>query len=63
MSDVKIQVVDPVCGMAIDKADAVSVMHAGTVYYFCEEACAAIFRDEPERWIDGHVADPLEHSH
>ncbi len=57
------QVVDPVCGMAIDREEAVAVTYRGVAYDFCEAACAEIFRDEPERWIDGQEPDPLLHSH
>jgi adenylate cyclase len=33
-------VVDPVCGMRIDAADAVAMIeHEGQTYYFCSEAC------------------------
>ncbi|EON22211.1 MULTISPECIES: heavy metal translocating P-type ATPase [Nocardioides] len=41
-------VVDPVCGMAIDPADAVrSVEYAETTYLFCSEHCAASFEKDP----------------
>lgn len=63
MSDVTMPVVDPVCGMTVDADEAVRVTHGGTVYYFCEAACAEIFRDDPERWIEGRGAEPLRHSH
>jgi len=42
---------DPVCGMHVDPDTAVAVPHEGSVYFFCEPACADTFRDEPERWI------------
>ncbi len=48
MSDVK----DPVCGMTIDKADAVAtVEHDGSTYYFCSQDCADEFRDEPADYV------------
>ncbi len=55
------RVVDPVCGMAIDRDRAIVVDHMGTSYYFCDAACAETFRDEPERWIGGQDQGPLEH--
>ena len=42
---------DPVCGMQVDPATAVTVDFGGRTYYFCERACAETFRDEPERWL------------
>lgn len=37
-------VTDPVCGMRIDTADAVSTaQHEGTTYYFCSRACYDLF--------------------
>jgi YHS domain-containing protein len=53
--------VDPVCGMTIDRENAVAVAHQGTTYYFCEEVCAEIFRDEPERWVEKFEHDPMPH--
>lgn len=43
--------IDPVCGMQVAPRSAIAVDHAGDTYYFCESACADIFRDEPDRWI------------
>ncbi len=56
-------VVDPVCGMTLDRDDAIQVEHGGKVYFFCDPACASIFQDEPDRWIDdrGHGAFAHEH--
>ena len=41
---------DPVCGMQVDPRTAIAVEHAGHVYYFCDPACADMFRDDPVRW-------------
>lgn len=39
---------DPVCGMTLEEADAVTtVEHDGTTYYFCSEDCAQEFRSDP----------------
>ena len=35
--------IDPVCGMAVDRAKAVTVTVDGTAYYFCSEHCRATF--------------------
>lgn len=42
---------DPVCGMQVDPETAVTVAYGGDTYYFCEQACADTFRDDPDRWI------------
>lgn len=41
---------DPVCGMKVAPGSSVSVVHEGTRYWFCNPACAATFREDPERW-------------
>jgi Cu+-exporting ATPase len=46
-------VVDPVCGMTIDPADAVGHLdYKGRTYYFCAESCLEQFRDNPEQFLD-----------
>ena len=45
------EVVDPVCGMTIDPADAVGhVEHDGQTYYFCAESCLERFKADPARY-------------
>lgn len=44
MPETSTKVVDPVCGMAIDREVAIVVVHAGASYYFCDVACAETFR-------------------
>ena len=56
-------VVDPVCGMTVNREAAVVVVYAGKSYYFCENACAETFRAEPERWIEEAGGEPMTHSH
>jgi Cu+-exporting ATPase len=46
-------VVDPVCGMTIDPADAVGHFdYQGRTYYFCAESCLEQFRENPEKFLD-----------
>src|SRR3954468_21108227 len=46
-------VVDPVCGMTIDRADSVGEhAYRGTTYYFCNPHCLEQFRADPERYLD-----------
>jgi P-type Cu+ transporter len=47
------EVIDPVCGMTIDPADAVgTVDHKGRTYYFCAESCREAFQADPEQYLD-----------
>lgn len=39
---------DPICGMMVDKATALSVERGGRTYYFCSQTCLRTFED-PER--------------
>jgi Cu+-exporting ATPase len=58
------EVLDPVCGMTIDPADAVGhVDYHGQTYYFCNQSCLDQFREDPERFLqpgraDSAAADP-----
>ncbi len=51
---------DPVCGMRLAPGGPLSEDHRGTTYWFCDPACAAIFREEPGRWT---TPEPLTHDH
>jgi len=42
--------VDPVCGMAVDRAQALCVDHRGHTYYFCSSGCRDNFEADPERY-------------
>ncbi len=43
------KVLDPACGMEIDKSSAIAVEYEGNTYYFCSEMCKAKFEKEPEK--------------
>jgi xanthine dehydrogenase accessory factor len=43
---------DPVCGMTVNSADAPSVAHGGTTYYFCCPGCADSFRTDPDEYLE-----------
>jgi uncharacterized protein len=43
--------VDPVCGMAVDRAKALRLEHGGNVYYFCSEGCKAKFEATPDSYL------------
>ncbi|MGI9952260.1 YHS domain-containing protein [Moorellaceae bacterium AZ2] len=40
---------DPVCGMMVNKEEAVYRIYDGQEYYFCREDCARIFEARRER--------------
>jgi Cu+-exporting ATPase len=42
---------DPVCGMDVDIASAISVVQEGTTYYFCSESCRTKFRANPAAFL------------
>ncbi|HZY67835.1 MAG TPA: heavy metal translocating P-type ATPase [Devosia sp.] len=48
---------DPVCGMTVDPAKAVSAEHGGTTYYFCCDGCRQSFTKDPAKYLD---AKPFE---
>lgn len=50
-------VLDPVCGMRVDPANAAgSVTYAGSTYHFCSSHCVAKFRSDPQRYLNGTSA-------
>ena len=53
---------DPVCGMAVDRGNALSLEHGGTRYYFCGPGCRDRFAADPERYLSGAPAR-TEHAH
>jgi Cu+-exporting ATPase len=45
--------VDPVCGMAVNRATARhKSIHAGAMYYFCSAGCHAKFEADPKRYLE-----------
>lgn len=51
MAPVAQTVVDPVCGMTIDPADAAGqAEHGGRTYYFCSPSCLQRFQADPARF-------------
>lgn len=49
------ETVDPVCGMAVDPAEAAeTARHDGTTYHFCSPGCADAFAADPEAHLGRH---------
>jgi uncharacterized protein len=44
---------DPVCGMKVDRARALTAEHAGHTYYFCSQDCRGRFEADPDRHGEG----------
>ncbi|MBI4670906.1 MAG: ATP-binding cassette domain-containing protein [Chloroflexi bacterium] len=45
--------VDPVCGMSIERDNAVGPFeHAGALYYFCAQGCRDEFAQQPEKFLE-----------
>lgn len=56
--------IDPVCGMSVDPATALSAEVDGTTYYFCAAGCRKAFLADPQAFLDGeheHSANRHEH--
>jgi YHS domain-containing protein len=50
--EVDAQVTDPVCGMELQRTDAVAATdHQGTIYYFCSAPCKQRFVEAPQRFV------------
>ncbi|MGH7834011.1 MAG: heavy metal-binding domain-containing protein, partial [Candidatus Binatia bacterium] len=48
--------IDPVCGMDIDPADAAGrYEHGGKTYFFCHPQCLERFRNHPEEFLEPPV--------
>ena len=42
---------DPVCGMTVDRAKALTATVSGKTYYFCSSGCLASFKRDRARYI------------
>jgi YHS domain-containing protein/uncharacterized membrane protein YraQ (UPF0718 family) len=57
---------DPVCGMKVDRAKAVTKEVGGETLYFCSNHCLHAFEADPEKYLTGDAparADPRHVSH
>jgi putative ABC transport system ATP-binding protein len=41
---------DPVCGMSVEREQAVALVHESDTYYFCSKGCSWEFQESPERF-------------
>jgi Cu+-exporting ATPase len=61
VTDVTGRFVDPVCGMAVDPATALSHDHSGRAFYFCSEGCRTKFATHPGQHLHSWTKPPDEH--
>jgi uncharacterized protein len=52
---------DPVCGMKVDRAKAVTKEFGGQTYHFCSNHCLHAFEADPETYLSGDAT--AEHAH
>jgi putative ABC transport system ATP-binding protein len=45
--------VDPVCGMSVERENAIHASWNGGEYYFCAKGCRDEFLNEPEKYMAG----------
>src|SRR3569833_2671404 len=70
-SDATDKVRDPVCGMMVDPATAISTGHDGKTYHFCCDGCRDSFVASPDKYLNQkpfelpprRTAAPLAHDH
>jgi Cu+-exporting ATPase len=51
---------DPVCGMKVDPARAISVEQNSVRYFFCSKGCAAKFEADPKKYLAPKPALPAQ---
>jgi uncharacterized membrane protein YraQ (UPF0718 family)/YHS domain-containing protein len=55
---------DPVCGMKVDRARAITKQFTGETYYFCSTGCLDAFERDPEKYLRGNApAEPGRTAH
>jgi uncharacterized protein len=59
---------DPVCGMTVDRAKAVTKQLDGKTFYFCSDHCLHTFEADPDKYLSagaqaGHARAAGPHSH
>jgi YHS domain-containing protein len=45
------KVKDIVCGMEVEKDEAVKASYKARTFYFCSDACKDKFKEDPERYV------------
>ena len=64
MNTIETTVVDPVCGMTIDPADAADTStYGGADYFFCTKSCKGAFDADPSQYAAHRPAHSCCSSH
>ena len=56
-------VTDPVCGMKVDRTQALHAAYAGRTYHFCSENCRSQFQADPEAYTRKGASAAAAHAH
>jgi uncharacterized membrane protein YraQ (UPF0718 family)/YHS domain-containing protein len=56
-------VTDPVCGMKVDREQAVTKEFGGEMFYFCSDHCLHAFEAAPDKYRSGKAPAPADHGH
>jgi uncharacterized membrane protein YraQ (UPF0718 family)/YHS domain-containing protein len=56
-------VTDPVCGMKVDRAKAVTKEIGGETFYFCSDHCLHAFEADPDKYLGGSTPALADHGH
>ena len=56
-------VTDPVCGMKVDRAKALTLDHGGQTHYFCSDHCRSAFEADPDAWTREPSTPDQTHAH
>jgi uncharacterized membrane protein YraQ (UPF0718 family)/YHS domain-containing protein len=54
---------DPVCGMTVDRATALTAGYCGRTYYLCSEGCRSAFETDPQRHVGAAPPPAPAHHH
>jgi uncharacterized protein len=54
---------DPVCGMSVDPANALTLEYRGKTFYFCSETCRGKFEADPERYVSPQAREAVAYEH
>lgn len=51
------KVIDPVCGMSVERSNSCFVRYQSHLYYFCSERCMHLFQTDPGKYISPRKED------
>ena len=48
---------DTVCGMEVEREEALRTSYKAKTYYFCSDACKSKFEENPEKYVKNEDAE------